>query len=133
MEKFLREVAKAYSTDTKTQVGCGVMVEGQIIWGVNHLIKPIPQEDINNRTELYYSSIEHSEIHMCNKANSQGISLKGSTVYVSLFPCNKCAQRLIAEGVVKVVAYEDRPQADYIIKAKELFIANNVEFQIIED
>lgn len=129
---LLQTIADLHSTDAKTKVGCGVITSGEFIWGVNHLVQNIPQEDIDNRTSTYYDAIMHSEIHMCNKASELGISLQGATVYVTLFPCDKCAQRLIKEGVVKVIAYGDRPNADYIIKAKELFIANNVEFEIIE-
>ena len=129
---LLQTIADLHSTDAKTKVGCGVITSGEFIWGVNNIVKDIPQEDIDNRTTIYYDAIEHSEIHMFNKASQMGVSLKGTTVYVTLFPCDNCAKRLIEEGVIKVIAYEDRPNADYIIRAKELFIKNNIEFEIIE-
>ena len=132
LKMLLQTIADLHSTDTKTKIGCGVITSGEFIWGVNHLAKDIPQTDIDNRTSVYYDAITHSEIHMCNKASELGISLKGTTVYVTLFPCDNCARRLIQEGVIKVIAYGDRPNADYIIRAKQLFVSNNVEFEIVE-
>ena len=122
----LKQLAKEYSGDRKTQVAAGCYVNGKLIFGVNHLAYDLPEDDIVSRTALFYATMTHAEIDLCNKAD-----VRGKTVYVTLFPCNNCASKLIAAGVKNIVAYEDRPTADYIIKAKELLDSNGIPWQVI--
>ena len=124
----LKMLAKEYSGDRKTQVAAGVYLNGSLKFGVNHLPYDLPETDIANRTQLFYDTIMHAEVDMANKV---GHTLKGATVYVTLFPCDKCAARLIAEGVKHIIVAEDRPTASYIIKAKELLDYAHVTYEVI--
>lgn len=124
----LKTLAKMYSGDRKTQVAAGTYLNGTLEFGVNHLPYAIPEDDIVNRTILFYDTITHAEADLINKV---GDVLKDRTVYVTLFPCDKCAAKLIKAGVTHVVAAEDRPTASYIIKAKELFDAAGVTYEIL--
>ena len=121
-------VAKKLSSDSKTQVGAGVIINNELIIGVNHLANTLPEYEITNRTKLFYDTMIHAEIDLCMKI---GGSLAGSTVYVTLFPCDNCAKRLISMGVKHIIVKEDRPNASYIIKAKELLLAANITWELV--
>lgn len=76
-------------------VGCVVVQDGALVGVGTHLARGTP----------------HAEVHALNMAGSKA---KGSTVYVTLEPCSHfgrtppCSDRLIAEGVKRVViAFED--------------------------
>ena len=131
MDKILDRiyaVAKRLSGDRKTQVGAGVIIDNELIIGVNHLANELPENEIANRTKLFYDTMIHAEVDLCMKV---GGSLAGKTVYVTLFPCDNCAKKLISMGVKHIIVKEDRPDASYIIKAKELLLAANITWEII--
>jgi dCMP deaminase len=48
----------------------------------------------------------HAEMNICAKAAREGLSLKGSTVFVTLSPCLMCAKALFQSGVERVVYRE---------------------------
>lgn len=130
-EKFvlelLRTLATKYSGDRRTKVAAGTYVDGILEYGVNHLEYTLPEEDIAARTSRFYATMVHAEVDLCDKLRGR---LRGKTVYVTLFPCDSCARRLIAEGVVRIVAAEDRPTAPYIIAAKQLLDAAGVDWEV---
>ncbi|XP_053399602.1 deoxycytidylate deaminase-like [Mercenaria mercenaria] len=101
------------SKDPNRQVGsCIVNAEKRIIgtgyngmpngcsddvlpWGKNS------PEKLKNKD--YY--VCHSEMNaIVNKMSSD---VRGSTIYVTYFPCNECAKLLIQAGIKQVVYYED--------------------------
>lgn len=50
-------------------------------------------------------------------AAKAGISLEGSTLYVSMTPCSTCAKALIAVGVSRIVAakrYHSGEESEYL-------------------
>lgn len=53
------------------------------------------------------SEVLHAESNLVAKAAREGISLKGSTVVVSLSPCIQCAKQLYQSGVERVVFKEE--------------------------
>ena len=46
----------------------------------------------------------HAEQNAILQAAKRGVSLQGSTVYVSMTPCRTCAMMLISVGVAEVIA-----------------------------
>jgi dCMP deaminase len=53
----------------------------------------------------------HAEANLVSKAAAEGLSLRGSTVYVTTAPCDNCSLLLIQSGVEKVV-FSDRYKTD---------------------
>lgn len=49
----------------------------------------------------------HAEANIVAKAAREGLSLKGSTIFVSLSPCILCAKQLYQAGVERVVYKEE--------------------------
>lgn len=126
--KLLEDLANKYSGDRKTKVAAGCYINGILEFGVNHLEYTLDEYEIVNRTALFYSTMIHAEADLCGRL---GNSLAGKTVYVTLFPCDDCASKLIACGVKHLVVKEDRPNAPYVVKAKELLDMHSITYSII--
>ena len=56
--------------------------------------------------ENKYLFTTHSELNAI--LNYRGGSLEGSTIYVSLFPCNECAKAIIQAGIKRIVYDSDK-------------------------
>ena len=48
----------------------------------------------------------HAELNSI--LNAGGKSLKGSKIYVALFPCNECAKAIIQTGITEVIYLSDK-------------------------
>jgi dCMP deaminase len=58
---------------------------------------------INANAEWKYFVIEHAERNAIRKAQSLGYSLKGATIYATLFPCADCARAIVDAGFSRLV------------------------------
>ena len=57
-------------------------------------------------------------------------SLKGCTIYVSLFPCNECAKAIVQSGIKKVVYLSDKhAEKDSTKASKRIFKNAEVELK----
>jgi dCMP deaminase len=64
--------------------------------------------------------ISHSEENALDNADKN--RLDGAIMYVTLFPCNNCAKRIINEGISEVVYLLDKyHNTDSYIAARKLF------------
>lgn len=93
------------SKDPSTQVGAVVIgPDGEIrATGYNGLPRGVA--DLPERMErpAKYLWTSHAEENLVAHAARVGVSLKGCTVYVTHFPCSRCARSLIQSGVTAVV------------------------------
>ena len=134
----LAKEISTWSKDSSTQVGAVVIgnngeVLSQGYNGFPRGIKDTPQR-LKDR-EKKYNLVVHAEMNAIYNASLNGVSLKGSTLYVYGLPiCNECAKGVIQVGIDKVIA--TRP-ADYnkewdesIKDAKALFKEAEVEYII---
>ena len=72
--------------------------------------------------ETKYPYVVHAE---ANAVVNSNCSLKGSTAYVTLYPCNECAKLLIQAGVKKIV-YETASNTKAEIAASTMFTLSGV-------
>ena len=134
----LAKEISTWSKDPSTQVGAVVIGQnGEVLSqgynGFPRSIKDTPQR-LKDR-EKKYNLVVHAEMNAIYNASLNGVSLKGSTLYVYGLPiCNECAKGVIQVGIDRVVA--TRP-ADYnkewdesIRDAKALFKEAEVEYKI---
>jgi dCMP deaminase len=95
-----------WSKDPSTKVGCVVVGEDREIrsTGFNGFPRGISDdtERLVNR-EMKYPLICHAEENAIMHAARIGVSLKGSTAYVTWPPCSRCARSLIQAGIKEVV------------------------------
>ena len=106
--RFL-ELAKhiaGWSKDPSTKVGCVVGGDDRLILSTGFNGFPRWISDDNDRLtdrEKKYPLICHAEENAIMHAARIGVSLKGSTAYVTWPPCSRCARSLIQAGIKEVV------------------------------
>ena len=101
------------SKDPNTQVGaCIVSADHKILsMGYNGLPTGCSDDEFpwgreGDPLENKYLFTTHSELNAI--LNYRGGSLEGSTIYVSLFPCNECAKAIIQAGIKRIVYDSDK-------------------------
>ncbi len=106
-------LAARRSKDPSTQVGaCIVSAENIIIsTGYNGMPKgcsddEFPWERSGAENETKYPYVVHAELNAVLNAN--GRDLRGSKLYVALFPCNECAKAIIQSGIREIVYLSDK-------------------------
>jgi dCMP deaminase len=105
------KLAAHRSKDPSTQVGaCIVSPENIIIsTGYNGMPNGCSDDEFpwgREGAETKYPYVVHAELNAILNAN--GRDLRGSRVYVALFPCNECAKAIIQSGVKEVVYLSDK-------------------------
>ena len=105
------KLAARRSKDPSTQVGaCIVSPENIIIsTGYNGMPQGCSDDEFpweREGVETKYPYVVHAELNAILNAN--GRDLRGSRVYVALFPCNECAKAIIQSGVKEVVYLSDK-------------------------
>ncbi|CAO4370817.1 unnamed protein product [Caenorhabditis nigoni] len=125
-QRFLRmaKVTSLRSKDPNTQVGCVIVDKENCIVSVGYNGFPIgvdddvfrwDKEDPEDNKHLY---VVHAEMNAI--INKRCATLHDCIVYVTLFPCNKCAQMLIQSRVKKVYFLEDRDELPFRASKKML-------------
>ena len=105
-----------WSKDPSTKIGCVVVGDkGQVLaQGYNGFPRKIEdsKERLNDReTKLKY--VVHGEMNAIYNACYNGISLEGSTMYVTGLPtCSDCAKGVIQVGVKRVVWPKELEEVD---------------------
>jgi len=123
------------SKDPNTQVGCCIVSDNNKIlsMGYNGFPRGCSDEDYPWDREgealdaTKYAYVTHAELNAI--LNYRGGSLEGSSLYVSLFPCNECAKAIIQAGIKRVVydsdKYEGTPSSR---AARRMFDSAGVEY-----
>ena len=100
---FARHAASK-SKDPSTQVGAvAVGPDGEIrATGYNGLPRAVEDRPERMERPAKYLWTSHAEENLVAHAARVGVSLKGCTVYVTHYPCSRCARSLIQAGVSKI-------------------------------
>jgi len=106
-------LAARRSKDPSTQVGACIVSEDNIIisTGYNGMPKGCSDDEFpwarsGAENDTKYPYVVHAELNAVLNAN--GRDLRGSKLYVALFPCNECAKAIIQSGVREVVYLSDK-------------------------
>ncbi len=105
------------SKDPNTQVGACIVSEDHRILSMGYNGMPTGCSDdelpwdrtADDPLDTKYLYVCHAELNAI--LNHAGPSLRGATIYVSLFPCSNCAKAIIQSGIREVV-YQDDKYAD---------------------
>ena len=104
-------LAARRSKDPNTQVGACIVSQDNIIicTGYNGMPKGCSDDEFPWEREgevTKYPYVVHAELNAILNAN--GRDLRGSRLYVALFPCNECAKAIIQSGVKEVLYLSDK-------------------------
>lgn len=118
------------SKDPNTKVGAVIVSPDNkvISIGYNGMPRQIDEEKLSwNRGEgldSKYLYVCHAEFNAILNTQMGG-TLKGATLYVTLFPCNECAKAVIQTGIKEIVYLNDKyaDQTIFIASRKMLELA----------
>ncbi len=104
-------LAAKRSKDPNTQVGACIVDQRNIILSTGYNGFPYGCSDdeypwARDGEETKYPFVVHSELNAI--LNSNGKSLEGAKLYVSLFPCNECAKAIIQSGIREIIYLSDK-------------------------
>ena len=122
------------SKDPNTQVGACIVNSDNIILGIGYNGLPkgcsddeFPWGNVGETLDTKYAFVVHAELNAILNSHA---SLKGASIYVSLFPCNECAKAIIQSGI-NLIVYEDDKYAntDAVKASKRMLAAADVEIR----
>ena len=104
-------LAARRSKDPNTQVGACIVSPDNVIisTGYNGMPKGCSDDEFpwgREGAETKYPYVVHAELNAI--LNASGRDLRGSRLFVALFPCNECAKAIIQSGVKEVVYLSDK-------------------------
>ena len=129
-KRFMRvaQEISSWSKDPSKQIGAVAVNDDRRILATGYNGFPKGIEDIPERYEdrsIKYDLVVHAEMNCIYNATFNGISLKGSTLYVYGLPvCHDCAKGIIQVGINRIVmAMDDIPQKwlDSFEKSRRMF------------
>lgn len=126
------QLAAMRSKDPHTQVGSCIVSNEHKILSIGYNGMPIgcddddfPWDREGQPLMTKYPYVTHSELNAI--LNYRGGSLEGSTLYVSLFPCNECAKAIIQAGIRRVIYKSDKyAGSDSTVASRKMFDAAGV-------
>lgn len=123
------------SKDPSTQVGACIVDEDNkvVSIGYNGMPRQLDEtkltwekgEGLNSK----YLYVCHAEFNAILNIRN-GSSLKGCTLYVTLFPCNECAKAIIQTGIKKIIYLSDKyADSDSTLASKKMFELAGVKLE----
>ena len=128
----LAHLSALRSKDPNTQVGAAIVDENHRVVSVGYNGFPtgvsddeFPWSREGDVLTSKYAFVVHAELNAI--LNSQR-SVRGCTIYVSLFPCNECAKAIIQSGIKRIVYLDDKyKNSNNNIAARHMFRISGVE------
>ena len=123
------------SKDPSTQVGACIVNSNNKIMSVGYNGFPqgcndddFPWERTGDDFETKYPYVCHAELNAILNCNTS--SVRGCTVYVTLFPCNECTKAIIQSGIKEIVYMCDKYADTEGVKAsKRMFDSAGVIYR----
>ena len=87
-----------------------------------------PWEREGSMLNTKYAYVCHAELNAI--LNYEGYALRGSKLYVTLFPCNECSKAIIQKGIKEVIYLENKYGEEDFVKASKMMLdAAGVEYR----
>ncbi len=126
------------SKDPSTQVGACIVSDDNKILSVGYNGMPcncsddvFPWEREGNPLDTKYMFVCHAELNAI--LNYSGTRLRGSRLYVTLFPCNECAKAIIQCGIREVIYADNKYDGtDGVTASKKMLDAAGVKYRRYE-
>ena len=129
-------LAAKRSKDPSTQVGACIVSQDNIIISTGYNGMPTGcSDDVfpwdREGADTKYPYVVHAELNAVLNAN--GRDLRGSRIYVALFPCNECAKAIIQSGVKEVIYLSDKyAETLATLASKRMLDAASVAYRPLE-
>ena len=122
------------SKDPGTQVGACIVGPDKRILSMGYNGMPtgchddqMPWSREGDPLETKYLYVCHAEFNAI--LNSGARDLKGSTLYVTLFPCNECTKAIIQSGIKHIVYLDDKyADTDATKASKKMLDMTNITY-----
>lgn len=121
--RLMKELRK--STDDVCPVAACCYWNGQWIYAANQIDFTIPEYDIQNRTELFYATVEHAEMRLLKLIGKAKVV--DTAFYATLFPCDRCMKVLADKGVKEIYYLEDHPERNWSKRSHALAEKNGIK------
>jgi len=125
------------SKDPSTQVGaCIANAENKVVSiGYNGMPQGLEDDKMpwghGDGLDSKYLYVCHAEFNAI--LNSQISNLKGTKIYVTLFPCNECAKAIIQTGIKEIIYLNDKYADSLETRAsKRMLEMANVKYRPFE-
>jgi dCMP deaminase len=123
----LAKLSAMRSKDPSTQVGACIVGPNKRVLGVGYNGFPngcsdgvLPWNKEGGFQETKYAYVVHAEVNAIMNSNRN--NLEGSTLYITLFPCNECAKVVVQAGIKKIYYLDDHyHDQDFTIAARRIF------------
>ena len=128
----LAHLSALRSKDPSTQVGAAIVDENNRVVSVGYNGFPkgcdddeFPWSRDGGMLNSKYAFVVHAEL---NAILNSPRSVRGCTIYVSLFPCNECAKAIVQSGIKRVVYESDKyAETEGVLASKRMLNAAGVE------
>lgn len=125
------------SKDPNSQVGACIVNDEKRILSIGYNGAPkglsddvMPWDRVGEFCNTKYAYVCHSELNAILNYNG---NLKGTILYVTLFPCNECAKVLAQSGIKEVIYLSDKYNGtDSDIVSKKILDAAGIKYHKYE-
>ena len=120
------------SKDPNTQVGAVIVDENKKVVSIGYNGFPMgcdddeyPWENEGSSLETKYVYVVHAEL---NAILNSPRTVKGCSIYVSLFPCHECAKAIIQSGIQEIVYESDKyASSESVLASKRMLESAGVK------
>ena len=126
-------LASKRSKDPNTQVGSCIANDDNIIVSIGYNGFPRGCSDDEFPWDRNESPLNSKYLYVCHAElnailNCAVGSVRGCTVYTTLFPCNECAKAIIQSGIKKIIFNENKYElSDSCIASRKMFAKSGVD------
>jgi dCMP deaminase len=137
----LAKLSAMRSKDPNTQVGACIVSKDNRILSIGYNGAPngfsddhFPWDREGDNLNTKYPYVVHAERNAVLNFRGNTESLKGSKIYVDLFPCNECAKEIIQVGISEVIYLSDKyNNTDSTIASKRLLDECGVKYRQLDE
>lgn len=110
-------LASSRSQCKRLRVGCVIVKNKRVVsTGYNGHLPNTPHESVIRDT--HEQATVHAEQNAIADAAKRGVSIGGSTAYVTHYPCLTCAKLLASSGIEKIIynqSYRNDPLVEQVV------------------
>ena len=107
----------------RLHVGCVIVKNNRVISaGYNGFIAGLPHHSVVR--DGHEQNTVHAEQNAIVDAARRGVSLEGSTAYITHYPCIICCKLLVAAGIKKIIYHKDYKNDELV---RDLLEQSNID------